>query len=279
MKVWIRSIFLIFGLLIGSTEDSRSGVWQSAPENNLSHYFKNDGVDAELYLNGVVVELTKFQLTDPQNKIVIIFNHGTYRWRDSQDCHPNNSGIVIRRLTGIQINKKTVTSFHLCSFSAGTFRGDLTPIRANEIQLAVSYFLRLGVKAGDIFIFGQSRGGWSTLYFGAKNKNKKLGGYVVFAPAICGFRGSGCPVVVDEHITLFKSARIDGILYSHPEDTYFTPSDHKFANGVPGLKLRTGFCKELKGRRAHSFYRHYCSKQLVHEIKEFMHKRGQPSLQ
>ena len=72
MKVWIRSIFLIFGLLIGSTEASRSGVWQSAPENNLSHYFKNDGVDAELYLNGVVVELTKFHLTDPQNKIVIM---------------------------------------------------------------------------------------------------------------------------------------------------------------------------------------------------------------
>ena len=73
---------------------------------------------------------------------------------------------------GKKLTKKKVKAFHLCSFSTGNHAGELTPIRAKEIQLAVSYFIKRDVKPGNIFVFGQSRGGWSTLYFAAKNKNK-----------------------------------------------------------------------------------------------------------
>ena len=64
-------------------------------------------------------------------------------------------------------------AFHLCSYSAGSYAGELTPIRAKEIQLAVSYFLKLGIEEKNIFVFGQSRGGWSTLFFAAKNPARR----------------------------------------------------------------------------------------------------------
>ena len=248
-------------------------VWQTKPENNLSNYFKNTDVDAELYLDGNVVRLPEFKLDDPQDKIIILFNHGTRRWSQSQECRPENFGVVIEELKGTEISNKKVMAFHLCSFSYGAYNGNLTPIRATEIKLAVSYFLKLGVRPGNIFIFGQSRGGWSTLYFAAKNKLPKLGGYIVYAPAICGPRPLKCWYTIDGHIKLFKSARIDGILYSHSKDRYFTPKEHKFATKVKGLTLRTGFCGELTERRAHGFYRRSCSSALIREVRDFISKR------
>ena len=265
MKRLTATFCLTIAVLLG-------GCVTSGP-NNLSTYYKNTSVSAELYNSGNIIDLKTFEIDKAKDKIVILFNHGTRNWREIQACRPKNLGIVIDTLNGRAINNKRVMAFHLCSFSAGSFAGDLTPIRATEIQLAVSYFVKLGVRAGNIFIFGQSRGGWSTLYFAAKNKKQKLGGYVVFAPAICGPRPLSCWDVIDEHITLFKSAPITGILYSHPEDPYFSPREHKFANEVQGLTLRTGFCKELTGRRAHSFYLRNCSAALSKEVKEFISKR------
>ena len=96
---------------------------------------------------------------------------------------------------------------------------------------------------------------------------------MVFAPAICGPRPLSCWDVIDEHIRLFKSARIDGILYSHPENLYPRPGEHKFANEVQGLRLRTGFCKDLTGMRTHGFYRRSCSKSISKEVKRFIYKR------
>jgi len=241
--------------------------------NNLSTHYKNTSVSAVLYNDGKIIDLNTYEIEKPRDKIVILFNHGTRSWRKVQACRPNNFGNVIDTLDSENISNKRVLAFHLCSFSTGSYAGELTPIRAREIRLAVSYFIKRGVKSGNIFIFGQSRGGWSTLYFAAKNKKYKLGGYVVFAPAICGPRPLKCRDVIDEHIRLFKSARIDGILYSHPEDRYFTPRDHEFANEVQGLTLRTGFCKELTGRRAHGFYQRSCSASLSKEVREFISQR------
>ena len=110
--------------------------------------------------------------------------------------------------------------------------------------------------------------------FCSKKQKIQFGGYVVFAPAICGPRPLKCRDVIDKHIRLFKAARINGILYSHPEDPYFTPREHEFANEVQGLTLRTGFCKELTGRHAHGFYRRNCSASLSTEVRDFIAQRS-----
>ena len=269
------TLCLTLAVFLGSVGVSLEAfaTWQTDPENNLSNYFKNNGVDAELYQDGKVVKLKTFRLDDAKNKIVILFNHGTRRWKQSQACRPENFGVVIGALTGTKISNKTVMPFHLCSFSYGNYQGELTPIRATEIQLAVRYIVKLGVPPGNIFVFGQSRGGWSTLYYAAKRRPPELGGYVVFAPAICGPRPLKCWDVIDEHIRLFKSARIEGILYSHPKDRYFTPKEHKFANEVKGLTLRTRFCEELTSRRAHGAYQRNCSESLVTEVRNFISRR------
>ena len=50
-----------------------SKVVMSAESNNLSNHFKDGEIDAELYNNGEVVYLNKFQITSPRNKIIIFF--------------------------------------------------------------------------------------------------------------------------------------------------------------------------------------------------------------
>ena len=96
---------------------------------------------------------------------------------------------------------------------------------------------------------------------------------MVFVPAICSLRPLKCWDVIDEHIRLFKSARIEGILYSHSKDRYFTPKEHSFANEVKGLTLRTRFCEEHTSRQAHGPYRRHCSESLVTEVRDLISKR------
>ena len=267
MKTLVLTVFFFMGLVI------LGGCLALGP-NNLSSYYKNTTVSAELYNGGKIVDLINFRIEEPKKKIVILFNHGTRSWRRVQACRPNNFGIVINTLNDREINNKKVMAFHLCSYSAGSYAGELTPIRAKEIQLAVSYFLKLGIEEKNIFVFGQSRGGWSTLYFAAKNTNRELGGYIVFAPAICGPRPLKCWDVIEEHIKLFKSATIDGILYSHAEDPFFSPREHQFTSKVQDLELRTGFCKNLTGSGAHGFYQKPCSGSLTKEVEKFISKRA-----
>jgi hypothetical protein len=255
------------------------GCVTSGP-NNLSAYYKKNSISAELYNTApgfppktTIVDLKKYTIENPNNKIVVIFNHGTSSYKQTQLCRPKRNGVVLNLLDNTKLLGKTVTVFHLCSYSTGAFAGMLTPIRANEIELSVKYFLEQGVPSKNIFIFGQSRGAWSALYHASKNKFPELGGYVLYAPAICGPQPISCWSVIDEHIKLFKTSKMHGILFSHPNDPFFTPKEHSFARVMPNFKLKTDFCEHLSSSMAHGFYRRHCIMSSLKVITQFIQTR------
>ena len=88
--------------------------------SNLSSYYKNTTVSAELYNGGKIVDLINFRIEEPKKKIVILFNHGTRSWRRVQACRPNNFGIVINTLNDREINNKKVMAFILV-LDGGTY--------------------------------------------------------------------------------------------------------------------------------------------------------------
>jgi len=261
-------------ILCINISNNAKGAWQSAPNKNLSNFYNESQIDAELYLNGEVINLKNFRIKNPKSKIIILYNHGNNNSFKSQECRPNNFAVTIKKLIGKNINSKKIIAIHLCSYSFNANFDELVKIRAKEIKHSISYITGLGVSARNIFVFGQSSGGWSALYYAAKHQSPELGGYLIFAPAICGPKPLRCQKVISDHITLFKKARIKGIVFSHKRDPYLSFTDHKFVKEIGGLTLRGEFCKTLKGVCAHRFYRNNCSKVLVTEITEFMSKNS-----
>ena len=155
----------------------------------------NPASSAELHsIHGHHIYLKKYHIKNPKNKIVIIFNHGTSNWKRVSKCRPEKNPVVLEWLEEERFNGKSVLPFHLCSFSVGSYANELTIIRAQEINRAVEYFVKNGVKPRNIFIFGQSRGGVSTLYFAATNKKYDIGGIVVFNPSMCSRTYQACAV-------------------------------------------------------------------------------------
>jgi hypothetical protein len=153
MRNFTSILCLTLTLLLGSVGRGNT--------TNLSDFFSDNIISAELYrIDGSKIDLNSYIIKNPKGKIVIIFNHGTRRWKQEQKCRPTRNPVFIEALNGIKINDNPVLAFHLCSFSVGRRdAGKLTTIRAKEIGRAVEFFNKIGVQTKKIFIFGQSRGG------------------------------------------------------------------------------------------------------------------------
>jgi len=243
-------------------------------QNNFQKYFNDKQVSAELYKeNGEVVKLESNSVN--RDSIILLFNHGTNNLFFSQKCVPSANPKIFPLLTSLPINNKEVTAFHLCSYSNARSSEELTFIRATEIFYSVKYFLDLGIPAKNIFVFGHSRGGWSTLFFASQNKVPDLGGYITFAPAVCGPRPLRCMETIAKDIEFFKSSQINGFLFSNIKDPFFRPEEHSFAAQVQGLNLVSDFCNALDERRAHNFFREECSTVIFDQVKSFIQMRSQ----
>ena len=109
---------------------------------------------------------------------------------------------------------------------------------------------------------GQSWGGWSALYYFAKYKPNIIG-VITFAPGIHGRTKDRYEQseIIEEAVKFFTNNRINGLVFSHPEDAKF-PTDpyHDFVKDVEGLTLVTDTnCTNLSSRRTHSFMYRNCS--------------------
>ncbi len=210
-----------------------------------------------------------------KDSVVLLFNPGTSNWRKAQPCRPTNNPPAIADLDQVRIAGKVVMVFHLCSRAVGLEPGDLTPKRAKEIEAAVALFLHNGIPARQIFVAGQSRGGWSALYFAtAETAPDELGGVIAFAPAIYGPRPIAHSEIVAEHIARFtKSSSLDGLVFSHPNDRFFRPSEHSFVTDVDGLRLITTICSGLNAKDAHTFAYQPCSSEMANIIQSFIRRR------
>jgi hypothetical protein len=221
MRNLTATLCLTITVLLGSVE--------SGGATNFSDFYSDNSISAELFnINGGKINLNTYLIKKPIDKIVLIFNHGTKNWKREQECRPNRVPVFMEALYGSKINENPILTFHLCSFSVGWGdAGDLTIIRAKEIGRAVEFFRKIGVQTNKIFIFGQSRGGWSTLYFAAKNKNLPLGGIVAINPSICSSNYDKCSDIIEENIELFKK-KCTGINDFTSKRKIFTRETAKF---------------------------------------------------
>ena len=78
----------------------------SDEHNNISAYFGNDTVDAELYHNGEIVDLKTFEIKNPKDKIAVLFNHGTSSNFKISKCRPNRFPVSLNFLKTKTIGKK-----------------------------------------------------------------------------------------------------------------------------------------------------------------------------
>jgi len=268
MRNLTATICLTVAVLLGSAG--------SGSATNLSDFYSDNSISAELFkIDGTKVNLNTYLIKNPSDKIVLIFNHGTQSWKREQECRPNRIPVFIEALDGTKINENPILTFHLCSFSVGWGdAGDLTITRAKEIGRAVEFFSKIGVQTNKIFIFGQSRGGWSTLYFAAKNKTFPLGGIVAINPSICSKNYDKCSDIIEENIALFEKINVPGLIISHQKEKYSRARQRNFAKSVKTLKFISNFCNELPARRAHGAAYRDCGMELFNEVHDFIKSNG-----
>ena len=134
---------------------------------------------------------TNFNINNPADKIIIIYNHGSAENdKPSKDCVWKNNIRNWTLLSKSQVKKKEILVYSLCSDHLGgddwkifwkkknvQYKG--TPKLEKRVQAnfdIIEKFINLGVPNNQIFLAGQSCGGWTTMMFLSKYPNKIAGG-------------------------------------------------------------------------------------------------------
>ena len=134
---------------------------------------------------------TNFNLDNPNDKIIIIFNHGSAENdKPSKDCVWKNNIRNFASLSGNKIKDKEVLVYLLCTDDLGgdnwkifwknkdvKYKG--TPKLEKRVSANVDLiekFISLGVPNNQIFMAGQSCGGWATMMLISRYPNKIAGG-------------------------------------------------------------------------------------------------------
>ena len=144
------------------------------------------------FLSGEWKLNTNFEIKDPKNKILIIFNHGQEDHdKPSKNCVWKNNIRNFASLSGLKVKDKEVLVYLFCTdHLAGDdwkrlwkkkfdfpYKG-ITKLdkRVNANLDLVKKFIELGVPKNQIFLAGQSCGGWATMMLISKYPDKVAGG-------------------------------------------------------------------------------------------------------
>ena len=144
------------------------------------------------FLSGEWKLNTDFEVKDPKNKILIIYNHGQDDHdKPSKDCVWKNNIRNFASLSGKKVKDKEVLVYLYCTdHLAGDdwkrlwkkkfdfpYKG-ITKLdkRVNANLDLVKKFAELGIPKNQIFLAGQSCGGWVTMMLISKYPDKVAGG-------------------------------------------------------------------------------------------------------
>lgn len=134
---------------------------------------------------------TNFKVDNPKDKIIIIYNHGSEENdKPSKNCQWKNNVRNFASLSGKKVKDKEVLVYSFCTDNPG---GDdwkifwksknvkYEGISKLEKRVKANYdlvekFNNAGVPNNQIFLAGQSCGGWVTLMFISKYPGKIAGG-------------------------------------------------------------------------------------------------------
>ena len=144
------------------------------------------------FLSGEWKLNTNFEVKEPKNKILIIYNHGQDDHdKASKNCVWKNNIRNIASLSGKKVKDKEVLVYNFCTdHLAGDdwkrlwknkfdfpYNG-ITKLdkRVNANLDLIKKFVELGVPNNQIFMAGQSCGGWATMMLMSKYPGEVAGG-------------------------------------------------------------------------------------------------------
>ena len=175
----MRKILLIFTFILFST---------------LAYAGPNDKINESGFINKEVRLIKNFEIKDPKNKIILIYNHG----QDENDIVKNCTWVSMLRnhasLIDQEVNGKKIMVYNLCSTH---LRGDMSKKKdwwylkpqpkiyegkhmldkRVELNLElIEKFVDAGVPRKQVFVTGHSCGGLTTLLFMSRYPEKAGGG-------------------------------------------------------------------------------------------------------
>ena len=144
------------------------------------------------FLSGEWKLNTDFEVKDPKNKILIIYNHGQDDHdKPSKNCVWKNNIRNFASLSGKKVKDKEVLVYLFCTdHLAGDdwkrlwkkkfdfpYKGTTKLDKRVKANLdLIKKFVELGIPNNQIFMAGQSCGGWATMMFISKYSDKVAGG-------------------------------------------------------------------------------------------------------
>ncbi len=176
------------------------------------------------------------RISEPRDKIVIVYNHGTARPQQIEDCDTSWNQVP-RSLLAIQSGK--VLIYYLCSTawesnSTWGSAGQFIYGRLKEVEATLDEFIALGVSPKNIFLAGHSAGGWTSL-MAVRHFGRKFNAAIVFAPAVAGRRSQESrypwwhqearPRQIRE---MLEAPEIRALIFAYYDDPYERPEDLKF---------------------------------------------------
>ena len=163
----------------------------------------NDKINESGFINKEVRLIKNFEIKDPKNKIILIYNHG----QDENDTSKNCTWVSMLRnhasLIDQEVNGKKIMVYNLCS---NHLRGDMSKkkdwwylkpqpkiyegkhILDKRVELnleLIEKFVDAGVPRKQVFVTGRSCGGLTTLLFMSRYPDK-VGGGISYMQACFG---------------------------------------------------------------------------------------------
>ena len=214
---------------------------------------KSGFVDKNLKVN------KKLQVSDPSNKIIIIYNHGSNETdRKTKKCFWGKDPVKnMASLVGDKVNGKEIMVYLFCTHKLEgdmgkkknvwhnwqpPYKGTTKIERRVEANLnLVENFVSMGVPRKQIIITGHSCGGWTTLMLTSQYMDKVGGGIALnaacywtlskkFKVAKIGEEAAlekfakkypGLKALRDTQINIIKKSKSLPILvFTHPKDPY-----------------------------------------------------------
>ncbi len=255
----MRKILLIFTFILFST---------------LAYAGPNDKINESGFINKEVRLIKNFEIKDPKNKIILIYNHG----QDENDTAKNCTWVSMLRnhasLIDQEVNGKKIMVYNLCS---NHLRGDMSKKKdwwylkprpkiyegkhmldkRVELNLKlIKKFVDSGVPRKQVFVTGHSCGGLTTLLFMSRYPDK-VGGGISYMQACFGKLSSKYKVKkngVEKAMVKFRKKRqgphdlrqkmndeiknnlkVPILAFTHPKDKYEgLLSD--WLDEIPGMK-------------------------------------------
>lgn len=186
-------------------------------------------------------------IPDAKSKAVVLFLHGSMVEKIDDTCDPNGQtpGFsvpeVIKQLAGTEVAGLEVVVFAPCDGRATNF-GEPIKIeqRVAAIEQTLGALSRAGVEPSQIFLMGQSAGGWAALLH-QKRYPGSVNSVVAFAPAFAGKKQWRPDIWQRRHETqsaeIQSAARISALIFAFENDEYNTPDDLAFLTSIEGTTV------------------------------------------